>query len=299
MNAAIAGVAEEAGHRGLRTLAVHGGYRGLADGRITELTLADARRHISESGTWLQSSRYPELAEPDGFGRCQAALRKVRADALAVIGGGGSLQGARLFAAAGRSVAFVPATIDNDIAGTAITIGMDSAVNYAVGVIDQLRVTGRSLPGRAFVLQTLGGATEHLAVAVASAAAVDDVLVPNRTFDLDRVAEHFVERAEIGEAIAVMSEGVGDAVDVASELARRTRLRVHPTILGHAQRAAPPSARDRELGLSAGRAAAAVVAGGRSAFITLTGDGVPTPNKLGPGQYAIQPPSTSRFVPDM
>jgi 6-phosphofructokinase 1 len=292
MNSAIAGIAEEAERRDLRVLAVHGGYRGLAERRISELTLGEARRHMPESGTWLQSSRFPELRTPDRFAQCQAALRSAGADAVAVIGGGGSLQGARLFAAAGTPVAFLPATIDNDIAGTAVTIGLDSAVNYAVSVTDRLRVTGRSLPGRAFVLQTLGGPTGHLALAVASAAGVDDVLVPGRSFDLDRVAQHFAGRADMGEAIAIISEGVGNAVEVAAELGRRSGLRVHPAILGHAQRAADPSSLDRQLGLSGGRAACALLARRQSAFVAFTGNGVPTP--LGLHHESLSKESTDR-----
>lgn len=283
MNAVIAGVEEEARRRGLRVLAVRGGYRGLADGRITELERGDARGHLAEPGTWLGSSRYPELRAAGGLMPGRAALERAGGDALAVIGGDGSLQGARRFAASGTPVAFVPSTIDNDVAGTARTVGMDSAVNYAVGVIDQLRITGRSLPGRGFVVQTLGGPTEHLALAVAAAAAIDDVLVPARPFDLDRIAQHFVERADAGEAIAVMSEGVGNAVDVAARLSELARLRVHPTILGHAQRAAPPTAFDRQLALSGGRTAAAALADGQSAFVAFTADGLPEPHDLEPG----------------
>ena len=289
MNAVIAGLEDEARRRNLRVLAVHGGYRGLARGQVETLDSPRARRHLAESGTWLGSSRYPELRTADGFAQCLEALERAGAGALAVIGGDGSLAGARRFEAAGAVVAFVPSTIDNDVAGTALAVGMDSAVNYAVGVIDQLRITGRSLPGRAFVVETLGGPTEHLALAVASAAAIDDVLVPARSFDLERVARHFVERAGAGEAIAVMCEGVGNAVDVAARLSELAHLRVHPTILGHAQRAAAPTAADRRLGLCAGRAAAALLSGGQSAFVAFTADGLPAPRDLQSGAPLSSP----------
>ena len=103
-------------------------------------------------------------------------------------------------------------------------------------MIDRLRITGRSLRGRVFLVQTLGAPNGYLADAVAAAAGVDEVLVPERPYDLDAVAARLGARAAAGAAIAVMSEAVGDAVDIAAQIADRADLRVHPTILGHAQR---------------------------------------------------------------
>jgi 6-phosphofructokinase 1 len=150
---------------------------------------------------------------------------------------------------------------------------MDSAVAYGVDAVDRLRITGRSLKGRGFLLQTLGAPHGYLADAVAAAAAVDHVLVPERPFDLARIARELAELAAVGSAIAVMSEAVGDAVRIAAALAEAAGIRVHPTILGHAQRAAKPSALDRALGLAAGRAAVQAVARGASAAIRLAADG--------------------------
>ena len=159
---------------------------------------------------------------------------------------------------------------------------MDSAIAYAIDAIDRLRITGRSLPGRAFLVQTLGAPNGFLADAVAAAAGIDDVLVPERPYDLDAVADRLRELSETGSAIAVMSEAVGDAVRIAEALAERAGVRVHPTILGHTQRAATPSALDRALGQAAGRAAVSAVARGESAFIGLTSDGAVAPIRLHP-----------------
>jgi 6-phosphofructokinase 1 len=256
MNAAIAGVS---GALGADALAVTGGFAGLQAGRLEPLGARRAHRHRTEAGTWLGSSRHPRL----DVAACVRAL--AGADGLVVIGGHGSREGARALAAAGVPVAFVPATIDNDVEGTDTTIGFDSAVAYALGVIGQLRTTGRSLPGRIFVVETLGGPTEHLAVAVARGAAIEHVLVPGAELRVDGLAE----RAEAGDAIVVMSEGAGDAVSVAAEITARTGVRARYTILGHAQRAAPPSLDDVALGVAAGRAAAAALTDGRGGFVTL------------------------------
>src|SRR3954470_17557363 len=275
MNAIIAGACGRAEALGGHAHGIHGGFAGLAELRAERIGAVEARAHLHESGTWLGTSRWPSLRSPDGRRACADALEALALDGLVVIGGNGSAMGAA--ALADRiPVAFVPATIDRDIAGTDVTIGMDSAVGYAVDTIDRLRVTGRSLRGRAFLVQTLGAPNGFLADAVAAAAGIDHVLVPERAHDLDEIALALRELALEGSAIAVMSEAIGDAVRVSEELARRAGIRVHPTILGHAQRAATPSALDRTLGQAAGRAAVDALAQGRSSFIALSAAGAVT-----------------------
>jgi 6-phosphofructokinase 1 len=263
MNAVVAGVAEAAPG----ALGVRRGYEGLSEGRLAPLDPEEVRRWCGTAGTFLGSSRYPALR--DGLARCAAVLDGT--DGLVVVGGDGSLRGARALAEAGVRVAFVPATIDNDIEGTARTVGHDSAVAYGVAVIEQLRLTARAVPGRAFLLETLGGPTGHLARAVAAAAGVDAVLTPEE-FDLAAVAALLAAREE---AIAVLGEGAGNAVEVGARLAELLGRRVRPTILGHAQRAAPVTELDRTLGLAAGRLAAGALLAGRSGYVALLADGTP------------------------
>jgi 6-phosphofructokinase 1 len=276
MNAVIAAACDHIESHAGEPLGVPDGFAGLAQHRSLPITTGEARAHAHEPGTWLGTSRWPPLAEPAGLRACGDALAALDVDALLVIGGDGSAQGARALAEA-LPVAFVPATIDHDIAGTEATVGMDSAIGYALDAIDRLRITGRALRGRGFLVQTLGAPRGHLADAVAAAAGIDEALVPERPFDLAAVGRRLRERAAQGTAIAVMSEAVGDAVSLAAALAEHAGVRVHPTILGHAQRAATPSARDRSLAAEAGRAAVASLAGGRSAFVALTAGGAATP----------------------
>ena len=256
MNAIVAGACEEAERLGARVLGIRGGFAGLASRRAEPVTALQAREHMHEPGTWLGTSRWPQLRGPEGRAACREAIDGLGLTGLVVIGGDGSAQGARAMAGI-VPVAVVPATIDRDLEGTDLTIGMDSAIAYATDVVERLRVTGRSLPGRAFLVQTLGAPNGFLADAVATAAGIEVVLVPERPFDLDAVGQRLRERAADGSAIAVMSEAVGDAVRIAEALAAGSGLRVHPTILGHAQRAATPSALDLALGEAAGRAAVA------------------------------------------
>ena len=267
MNAVIAGACDRieslGGHgrrRARRLRRPRGGARG-AD------RASSARAHSHEAGTWIGTSRWAPLATPEGRRACRDASPRSASTALLVIGGHGSAQGARALAGA-LPVAFVPATIDHDIEGTEATIGMDSAIGYALDAIDRLRVTGRSLPGRAFLVQTLGAPNGYLADAVAAAAGIDEVLVPERPYDLDELGRRLRDKAAAGAAIAVMSEAVGDAV----EHRGRARASVPGSgstrrILGHAQRAATPSPRDRAVGDAAGRAAVDALAAAARSFI--------------------------------
>jgi 6-phosphofructokinase 1 len=288
MNAIVAGACEEVERLGGRAYGIRGGFAGLVDLRAEPVCAADARARVPESGTWLGTSRWPALRDPEGRRACDEAVAALGIGALVVIGGNGSALGARALARS-RPVAFVPATIDRDIAGTELTVGMDSAVGYAVDTIDRLRVTGRSLPGRAFLVQTLGAPNGFLADAVAAAAGVEIVLVPEREHDLDAIARSLRALSLDGSAIAVMSEAVGDAVRIGEALAQRSGIRVHPTILGHAQRAATPSVLDRKLGQAAGRAAVEALSRSRSSFIALSASGAATSAPLVAGPEPATP----------
>jgi 6-phosphofructokinase 1 len=280
MNAVIAAACEETERLGGEAFGVRGGFGGLAAGLAAAVDGAEAKGQSHQAGTWLGTSRWPALATAEGLATCRRSLEAMALDALVVIGGHGSALGARALAAS-LPVAFVPATIDRDIEGTELTIGMSSAIGLAVETIDLLRITARSLPGRAFLLQTLGAPHGFLAQAVARAAGIDLVLVPERPVDLDAIAAELRERAPGGSAIAVTSEAVGDAVRLGETLSERAGVRVHPTILGHAQRAATPTARDRALGRAAGQTAVGALAEGRSCFVSLSADGTATAAPLG------------------
>lgn len=251
MNAVLLGVALA----GQQIVGIEGGFAGLVEGRTRALDACTLRDSLHLSGTVLGTSRWAPMRTPAGVAEAVAAVKRLELDRLIVVGGAGSLAAAAALAAAGIGVIGIPATIDGDTPYATATIGMDSAVNHGVRAIDDLRATARSLPGRAFLVETLGGDTGHLARAVAEAACCPIVLTPEEPWDpADIAARMRVELAE-GYTIAIVGEGVGFAADIARTLQGLFGDRIRPTTLGHGMRGAPPSAADRRLGLLAGQTA--------------------------------------------
>jgi 6-phosphofructokinase 1 len=251
MNAVLLG-ATLAGHR---LVGIEGGFAGLVEGRSRALDTRTLRESLHLSGTVLGTSRWAPMRTPAGVAAAVTAINRLELDRLIVVGGAGSLAATAALAAAGIGVIGIPATIDGDAPYETATIGMDSAINHGVRAIDDLRATARSLPGRAFLVETLGGDTGHLARAVAGAACCPIVLTPEEPWDPADVAARM--RAELveGYTIAIVGEGVGFAADIARTLQGFFGDRIRPTTLGHGMRGAPPSAADRRLGLLAGRTA--------------------------------------------
>jgi 6-phosphofructokinase 1 len=285
MNAVLSGALDRATELGIDLVGIGAGFAGLCADRTLPLGRGEVAAAAGRAGTILGTGRFPELKTPSGVQRCLDAIGQLTLDGLIVVGGEGSITGAAALAAAGPTVVAVPATIDNDVPGTAMTVGHDSAVNYGVRAIDDLRMTATAMPGRSFVVQTLGGYSGNLARAVAAATGVVDVIVPETPPDLDAVAARIRELTPAAHVIVVMGEGAGNAVAVAEDLSNRSGMRVHFTILGHSQRGAVPTAVDRTLGRAAGAAAVDAAARGRSGLITLSAS-------TEPGLTAFRAPST-------
>ncbi len=282
MNSVICGAAFRASDSGCELLGIQSGFTGLLEQSWQSIDLAAAKAMSEQAGTFLGTSRTNALSQRDGITQCVISARGGQLGGLIVIGGDGSLHAARALADRDLNVAFVPATIDNDIPGVKLAIGFDSAVRYGVAVVEQLRVTGRALPGRGFLLETLGGPNGNLAWAIARQAGVDLMLVPEEPVDLPAIARSLAQKSFRGEAIAVMSEGVGDAVTFAARLADLCGFRIRPTILGHAQRAAPPTPSDRMLAQNAGAAAVDEILAGRASIIQLRPTARSASNNIGP-----------------
>lgn len=258
MNAAIRATVRAGLHYGLKVYGVRHAYFGLINGDIEEMTSRKVSGIIQQGGTILQTARLPEFKEKPYQMRAVRRLKEHEIDALIVIGGDGSLTGALALSRHGIPVVGIPASIDNDIWGTASCIGVDTALNTILDSIDRLRDTASSHE-RLFVVEVMGRNCGYLAVVAGLITGAELVLVPEEEFDLAQVGELMTDAYLKGKshALIVVAEGsnlkANDIADYLKETSIGFEVRV--TILGHVQRGGGPTAYDRTLANRMGVAA--------------------------------------------
>ncbi|MEM2875477.1 MAG: 6-phosphofructokinase [Candidatus Bathyarchaeia archaeon] len=247
MNAAIRAIVRTAIPKGFEVLGFMRGFTGLVNDEAKLLGLRAVGGIVHLGGTILRTERCPEFMTEEGIKKASKALERRSVNTLIVIGGDGSFRGAlNLHKASGVQVVGIPATIDNDVAGTETTIGFDTAVNTAVEAIDKIRDTAMS-HGRVFVVEVMGRKRGFLALEVGLTAGAEVILVPEVERDINSVCETIIRsrKKEKGYSIVVVAEGFGDSSKISREIAQRTGFEVRLTILGHIQRGGPPTARSR------------------------------------------------------
>ncbi|HEX4600453.1 MAG TPA: ATP-dependent 6-phosphofructokinase [Gemmatimonadales bacterium] len=260
MNAAIRAVVRTGVARGLEVLGVRQGYSGLIEGALRPLGARDVAGIIQLGGTMLGSARCPEFKTPQGPDQALQVLAQNGVDALIVIGGNGSLSGAHALAAAEFSVVGVASTIDNDVNGADITIGVDTALNIALEAIDRLKTTASSHQ-RGFVVEVMGRDCGYLALMAGIAGGADVVVIPEVETDPEAVAAELRDAYTRGKrhAMVVVAEGArwNAAALVGHFASHRDRLgfELRATTLGHVQRGGAPGAFDRLLASRTGAAA--------------------------------------------
>jgi 6-phosphofructokinase 1 len=250
MNAAVRAVVRTALGLGMRAYGVRRAYEGLARGDIAELGARDVGGIIQRGGTVLQTARFPAFAEP---GAQQEALRQLAAhgvEALVAIGGDGTMRGASALHRLGFPVIGIPASIDNDVFGTDMAIGVDTALNTIVEAIDKLRDTAASHQ-RVFIVETMGRKCGHLALMSGVISGAEMTLIPEQDASAEEVAAAVAAAHARGKthAIVVVAEGARLAANALKEMLDRmgTGFESRVTILGHVQRGGSPSAWDRLL----------------------------------------------------
>ena len=246
INAAIDCFTRLAAPPGDRVLGAQGGFTGLLAGQLAEIDRSLLSLLAGRGGSILQSSRAPALQEPDARERLLNVMSFHEIDNLLLFGGDGTIQHiAPLLASWGVSYIVLPTTIDNDVAATEYTLGHDSACNFALQAVAGIRATAHALPGRIFMLQTLGAPSGHLALAIAYASGAHLALLPEYPLEIDWLAQRLTQIvADDGYALVVISEAYPGINSLLSEIPRRTGIRVRYTDLGHAQRGADVSHRD-------------------------------------------------------
>lgn len=261
MNAAIRAAVRTALSNGWEVVGIRHGYAGLIAGEIAALTARDVGGIIQQGGTILHSARCPEFFEADGQRQALAQLERHGVDALVIIGGSGSQCGAHVLAQAGVRVAGVASTIDNDVYGAEITIGVDTALNIALEAVDRLKVTASALQ-RAFLVEVMGRECGYLALMTAIAGGAESVVIPEVPVEPEQIVADLRTAADRGKAhaLVVVAEGARYNAERLVRFFREHRERlgyeVRATILGHVQRGGAPTAFDR---LLATRTAAAAV----------------------------------------
>lgn len=277
MNACIAAAVARAEKHGLQVRGIIGGFAGLVQANSipigTELA-GLARRGGSFLGTSRNGNRERELANQG----VAASMARCCVDGLIVLGGGGSLGAAARVAEEGAAVVGVPCTIDNDIYGTDYCLGFDSAVNKALRAADEILDTAESLSERIFIIETLGGATGHMALATAYAVGADAVFVPEVEPDVEGAARRIKAKMDAGgtHGLVVLTENLGTA-EIAGRLEKIAERRVRVTVLGHVQRGGNPTYLDRMLAREFGEMAVEQLAsGGAGTMVTCTGGRIAT-----------------------
>lgn len=260
MNAAIRAVVRTALDRGLGAVGIRNGFAGLIDGDVVPLGARDVGGIIHRGGTMLGSARSDAFRTDAGRRSALRTLAEHGIVGLVVIGGNGSLAGAHALSRDGFPVVGVPSTIDNDVYGSDVAIGVDTALSIALEAIDRLRTTAAS-HRRVFLVEVMGRHSGYLALMAGIAGGGEAVLIPEAAFEPEALADALRAARERGKshAIVVVAEGARyDAAAIATlfrEHQEPLAFEMRATILGHVQRGGVPTAFDRLLATHLGTAA--------------------------------------------
>ena len=284
LNAVIRAVERAGIPYDFETLGIRNGWQGLIDGDVESLTDHTVSGILPKGGTILGTSRTNPLKKTGDIQKIKANIKKYGIHALVVIGGDGTLSAARDLAKQGIFLVGIPKTIDNDISGTDVTFGFDTAVSTVTEAIDRLHTTAES-HHRIMVVEVMGRNVGWIAVMAGIAGGADEILIPEVPFTMNGVCAKLKNRYDAGKkfSIVVIAEGVhemdlgmpsvpenqrdecghekfvGVGNRLGKELERRLGIETRVTILGHVQRGGSPTAYDRILATRFGVAAVQLV----------------------------------------
>lgn len=250
MNAAIRAVVRAGLSHGFKVSGIRRGYDGLVKGDFIEMNSRKVSNIIHRGGTILKSARSKSFRTKDGRYQAYRNLVEEGIDALIVIGGDGTFTGARIF---GEEFDFpvvgIPGTIDNDLYGTDMTIGFDTALNTVIEAVDKIRDTASSHE-RLFLIEVMGRDAGFIALRSGIASGAEAVFIPEVESEMDNFESYLFNGENEKKASNIMIVAEGDESGGAFKLADKVKEK-HPnyemrvTILGHIQRGGSPSAYDR------------------------------------------------------
>ena len=278
MNAAIRAVTRSAIYNGLKVFGIYRGYKGLVTGEIQEFKSQNVSNIIQMGGTILKTARCKEFKTAEGRAQAYENMKKFGIDALVVIGGDGSLTGARILAQEFDIPCIgLPGTIDNDLYGTDTTIGYDTALNTILDAVDKIRDTATSHE-RLFFVEVMGRDAGFLALNGAIAAGAEAAIIPEFSTEVDQLEQfinHGFKKSKSSSIVLVAeSELTGGAMHYAERVKNEyPQYDVRVTILGHLQRGGRPTAHDRIIASRMGVASIqALLEGQRNVMIGIEND---------------------------
>ena len=274
INATIRGVCKTAiSHYGMEVYGIHSGFRGLIDNDINPLTEKDLSGLLNLGGTILGTSREKPFKKKSMGNKPSLILENIRnlqLDCIVCIGGNGTQKTAYKLSQLGVNVVSVPKTIDNDIWGTDMSFGFDSAVTIATDAIDRLHSTASSHQ-RVMVIEVMGHKAGWIALHSGMAGGGDIILIPELEYNIRNIGNTIIERLKKGKtySIVVVAEGI-KTVDgkkaaeyIAQEIEYETGFETRETVLGYIQRGGAPTAFDRNLATRMGGHATEMIAKGQ------------------------------------
>ena len=290
LNAVIRGVTSRAvSNRGAEVVGILNGWEGLMEGDTIPLDRDAVRGILTRGGTVLGTSRMDPYVHGEGLASVEKTIRRTGIETLVVVGGDGTLRSALELSKEGLHVVGVPKTIDNDINGTDVTFGFDTAVQIAADAIDRLASTAEA-HNRVIVVEVMGRTKGWIAAYAGIAGGADTILIPERPYTLEDVADVVRARHRRGKhfSIVVVAEGVapppgweaevktdtfgftrlgGVGYAIAAEIEKLTGFETRVSVLGHIQRGGTPTAFDRVLATRLGVAAADYALAGMSGIM--------------------------------
>ena len=248
MNAAVRAVVRKAIYHDVEVYGIYNGYSGLISGKIEKLEIGSVGDIIHRGGTKLYTARCPEFKTVEGREKGIANLKKYGIEGLVVIGGDGSYMGAKKLTEHGFPCVGVPGTIDNDIPGTDLTIGFDTALNTVIDAIDKIRDTATSHE-RTYVIEVMGRHAGDIALWSGLAGGAESILIPEADYEMEEIIARLKRGHERGKkhSIIIVAEGVGSGVEFGKRIEEATNLETRVSVLGHIQRGGSPTAADRVL----------------------------------------------------
>lgn len=273
MNCAIRAVVRTAIYHGMKVTGIRRGYAGLLKGEFHDMNLSSVGNIIQRGGTILQTSRSADWMRPECRANAVKLMQSKGIDALVVIGGDGSFNGAKsLWDEHNFPVVGIPGTIDNDISGTEYTIGFDTAVQTAIEAVDRIRDTAHS-HARTFLVEVMGRNSAAIALKVGVCTGAENVLLPHEVVDHQRISDDIKRGIARGKesSIIIVAEGpvAGRSYEIQKVLKEKFNQEAHVAILGHIQRGGSPNADDRFIASQMGNLAVEALRSGNFPSVTV------------------------------